>query len=96
MATTEPLPAGEFFVVSDYGHGDGSCSEGMSAGEALAEYTRRRFGQTPEQRMVGGLGWSGLTYPLARQFADARHRGTHSISDRDRSGDFTAEAFHNG
>lgn len=91
LPSLDELPSGGFFVVSDYGHGDGCCTGPLDAAAALAEYTSRKFRKTPEQRRVGGLGWGGLTYGKAMQFRDARRRGTHYISEVDRSADFRAD-----
>ncbi len=76
------LPDGEWYVVSNYGYGDGACYGPFTADEALVEFCKkaRRTLPTPDKQ--------------EEVFRSAQDKSLiHYISDNDRSDDFTAERF---
>ncbi len=86
----DELPSGDFYVISDYGYGDGHCYGPMTAREALAKYCEIKHSCTLEEMSRKGL----LVFPYRKYreielFNGARYSNRiHYIGIEDKSQEF--------
>ncbi len=91
---SDDLPEGEFYVVSNYGYGDGACYGPFTAYEALEKYYQT-YGTTIEKQLKTIHPWNpAIKYTLIGLFNGAlKPKGfgstpTHYITDNDESDNF--------